>query len=196
MLMSKLLLLVLTVSIGVSLMGCGVAVDRALDAVDDRQGVDCSKGQRGFIKWDEAPVITDGVLTLRGRFVGSTQLHDPRVEVKPLPSDAALWGEEEALYVFLPAFSLVRINSNGETERVATIWPPDMAAWFLGPLNGDNITTIFTEPDGYNIEDEQFYIRTNIPATIQEAKGQLMILVWPPIADMADLPDTIGIECL
>ena len=155
--------------------------------------MDCSKGQRGFIKWDEAPVITDGVLTLHGRFVGSARLHDPRVEVNPLPSDAALLGEDEALY--LAAFSLVRIKSNGETERVATIWPPDMPIIYLEAMRSDS-TVIFAEPGGYNIEDEQFYIRANIPVAVQEPKGQLMILVWPPMTDMADLPDTIGVECL
>ena len=166
--------------------GAGAGV-RALSGGD----IDCSDDNSPSVEWSEQPAIVDGNLALRGRLLDAARLHNASREIPaktPVPGGGGF---------YLPAFSLIRLKS-GDVSPVATIWPNEMKVLGMESAGGGG-QVLYAKPRRYEVAsrpDVEFDILVYIPPSLQEGEGKLLVLVWPPVRDIDNPPDPIGVECL
>ena len=162
------------------------AVQKLVDVAIPGPKPNCSQSQEwNVVEWNQEPAIEGGVLTLHGRLPDGAQLRDPHLLV-----------EIDGRTVVYPAFMLMRVRGPDDTELVASIWPPDMPVHEWPSREAPDLAA---EEDGYAVGDGRFFLRVKVPPSALSGDGQMMVSVWPPLADGTtsdNWNEPIGFACI
>ena len=178
-----LLLLLLTTILLFTSIGCKAAGRAAVRTLAD-DNVNCGKlswaaGWENQIDWQKSPTITDGYLSMAGINKGDVSLNgvnDNFAKISP--------------GLNLPAFTLLSVDDDPDTEHklVASIWSPTIE------LEVADSTILHAEVGRFKLTRGDFDVRVKLTDSIIANPDELIILVWPHIADPEVIP--IGLSCI